>query len=64
VIYNPDGADLVFVVESNRAFSRKIKLGLEFPDVVEVVSGLKDGETVVTLGQYNLQDGLPVEVAR
>jgi len=64
VIYNADGANLVFVVENNVARERKVRLGLELTDVVEVISGLKEGETVVTLGQYNLRDGLPVEVVR
>ena len=65
VIYNADGENMVFVMENNNvARERKIRLGLELSDVVEVVSGLKDGETVVTLGQYNLKDGALAEVVK
>jgi len=63
VIYNPDGANTIFVVdENNIAHERKVKIGLELIDEVEILSGVKEQEIVVTVGQYNLKEGTPVEV--
>lgn len=41
----------------------EVKLGIRRPGQVEIVDGLKDGDTVVTAGQQRLQrDGSPVKV--
>lgn len=62
VIYNPDGKDVIFVVNNNRAEERKVQVGLELVDVVEILSGVMPGENVVIAGQYNLKDGSLVEI--
>lgn len=54
------GNNQVFVVENNIAKLVKVTSGRIFGEEVEVLSGLKEGDTVVTSGQINLQDGTPV----
>lgn len=47
----------VYVVNGDQAFRRKFTLGREQGENVEVLSGLKEGDEVVTSGQINLVDG-------
>ncbi len=55
------GKTFLFVVADGRASRREIVLGERLPEVVEVRSGLKAGETIVTRGQHRLADGARVE---
>lgn len=50
----------VFVVENGVAKIRKVTSGKIIGDQVEILDGLKDGETVVISGQINLSDGSKV----
>ncbi|MDX2127511.1 MAG: efflux RND transporter periplasmic adaptor subunit [Chloroherpetonaceae bacterium] len=50
----------VFVVEENIAKLRSIVVGRESGKNLEVLSGLKEGETVVVSGQNNLREGYSV----
>ena len=50
----------VYVVEDSIARIRPVRLGLIQSDRVEVVSGVKEGETIVVSGQLNLTDGAKV----
>jgi len=53
----------VFVVKSdNTVEQRQVTTGLFDKDNIEILSGLKEGETVVTAGQASLTDGAKVEV--
>ncbi len=52
----------VFVVDQGRAVRRTVETGLTSEGSVEVVSGLKEGEPVVTLGNHLLRDGAEVRV--
>lgn len=54
----------VFVVNNNVATRRTITVGREFGDSIEVLSGLKTGDQVVTTGQLNLSDGKPVQITK
>ena len=54
---------VTYVVEGGQAHVRPIQLGLRTgTGVVEILSGLKPGQTVVTEGSDRLDDGIPVEV--
>jgi multidrug efflux system membrane fusion protein len=54
---------VTYVVEGGQAHVRPIQLGLRTgTGVVEILAGLKAGETVVTEGSDRLDDGIPVEV--
>lgn len=54
----------VMVVDATSlAHERKVTVGIRAADIVEVVSGLQAGETVVIEGNYALPDGTKVEVS-
>jgi membrane fusion protein (multidrug efflux system) len=53
-------APFVFVVEQGIAHKREVTTGLEQPEGVEITSGLKSGEQVVTEQYMELADGSPV----
>jgi multidrug efflux system membrane fusion protein len=54
---------VTYVVEGETAHLRPIQLGLRTgTGIVEILSGLKPGQTVVTEGSDRLDDGIPVEV--
>lgn len=53
----------VFVVEQGKARRRSVEIGLRRVGVVEIVKGLKPGETVVRKGHLQLADGDPVQPA-
>jgi RND family efflux transporter MFP subunit len=52
----------VYVVENNIAKLRPVVIGNEYGKKLEVVSGLKEGELVVTEGIINLKDGTEVQI--
>lgn len=54
----------VFVVENNLARLRSIVVGEEAGSNLAVVSGLKEGDTVVVNGQNNLKDSVTVDVIK
>ncbi len=54
----------VFIVEQNTAYEKGIKIGLENPDQVEVVSGLKLNNRVVTEGFATLGNRSKVKIIR
>ena len=70
VSYNPYG-DTVFVVEERKGQDEKVSLvaqqkfvttGETRGDQVAILSGIKEGDTVVTAGQIKLRSGFPVIV--
>lgn len=54
----------VYVVNGNTVRLRDVVLGEEVGTNVEVLSGLKEGEQVVSTGQNNLRDSMQVEVVK
>jgi RND family efflux transporter MFP subunit len=56
------GVEKVFVVESGKAAEKFVRTGDRTPDRVEIVSGLKEGESVV-LNPAGLQSGRPLIVS-
>jgi hypothetical protein len=54
--------DTVYVVNGNLAERREIDLGYEESALVEVLSGLREEDRVVVIGQDGLSDGTPVYV--
>jgi multidrug efflux pump subunit AcrA (membrane-fusion protein) len=55
------GISKVFVVADGRAQERLVKAGLREVGRVEIVDGVKPGETVATSGLAQLYDGAPVQ---
>jgi hypothetical protein len=54
--------DTVYVVNGDVAARRPVQLGYEEADIVEVASGLHEGDRVIVVGQDGLSDGTPVRV--
>ena len=53
----------VFVIgDENRVEKREVEIGFREDNELELVSGLSEGEAVVTVGQEGLNDGYPVSV--
>ncbi|MFZ5639511.1 MAG: efflux RND transporter periplasmic adaptor subunit [Bacillota bacterium] len=62
VVVDRGAGKVVFVVKGGMAEERKITLGMESGDRVEVVDGIKAGEKLVVAGQASLTDKSPVKV--
>ncbi|WP_199118736.1 efflux RND transporter periplasmic adaptor subunit [Pedobacter sp. ASV28] len=54
----------VFVLENNTSKIRKVVAGRILGDNVEILEGLKEGETVITSGQINLAEGTAVSIVK
>lgn len=55
----------VYVVNSNNTVTlTQVTPGSIFGDNVEILNGLSEGQTVVTAGQINLQDGAAIEIQK
>lgn len=50
----------VFVVDDGKARKTEVETGRRLAGKVEVVSGLKAGDVIVTVGQQKIRDGSPV----
>jgi len=58
---NATEGTVMVVDDQNVAHEIKVTIGIRTPDEVEIVEGLKGGETVVVEGNYALPDGTKVE---
>ena len=64
-VLSREGKTLVFVAGADgKAHAREVKLGGEEGARVEVQSGVKAGEQVISSGQYALPDGAPIQPAK
>jgi RND family efflux transporter MFP subunit len=54
----------VFVMNRNQVSQREVLLGLNEEDLVEVTSGLDEGEVIVVVGVEGLKDGQRVDVVQ
>lgn len=61
-ILEEETGDYTIVVKNGVTEKRKVQTGLNDGIKVEIVKGLKDGETVVTEGNYGLKSGISVNV--
>jgi membrane fusion protein (multidrug efflux system) len=52
----------VFVTENDTAVKRAVELGIEEGEVVEVLTGLEAGDSVVVAGQGGLDDGQRIKI--
>jgi len=52
----------VFVVESGKAIKKTVTLGLQNTTMVEILTGLAEGDAVVVEGNYGLEEGAAVQV--
>ena len=55
----------VFTVAKNRAVKHAVKIGAETPKEVQLIAeDLHEGDPVVTVGNYELEDGMAVELKK
>ena len=52
----------VFIVQDGKAAKKEITLGLQNTTMVEVSSGIVEGDVVIAEGNFGLEDGAPIEV--
>jgi multidrug efflux pump subunit AcrA (membrane-fusion protein) len=60
---NATEGTVMVVDHDNLAHETKVTTGIRTADKIEIVAGLKGGETVVVEGNYALPDGTKVEIA-
>lgn len=63
VVYSPQGT-YVFKIVDNKAVKTQITAGERFEDDIQITSGLKAGDVVVTAGQVKIFDGSEVKVSK
>lgn len=54
----------IFIVENGTAKLIKVTIGKVYGDKVQVLSGLNDGEQVITSGQINLDNGSKINIVK
>ena len=63
VVTTTTGQKTVMVIGAdNVAHTRSVTVGIQDRDEIQIKSGLKAGEEVVTVGAYGMDDGTPVKV--
>ncbi len=56
------GKTYVFVLQDGRASQREVTLGLTEEDEAEILTGVADGDVIISVGVENLKDGQPVTI--
>ena len=64
VLHEDDAAYVMVAGSDNKAHRRKVTVGLTTQKQVEITSGLKPGELVITQGQEGLPDAAAITVAK
>ncbi len=59
-----DDQNLVFIAANGVALARNVELGVEFTGSVEIKSGLTIGDTLITVGQNYINDGMKVKLTQ
>ena len=54
--------DQVYIYQEGKAHKVNLELGFTSGEYLEVLSGLKEGDLVVTAGQDGLREGLPIRI--
>jgi membrane fusion protein, multidrug efflux system len=58
----PDEAHTLFVENGGKAYPREVQTGIRSDSFVEIKSGLREGEAVITFGLFGLKEGSDVEI--
>jgi len=64
IVTTPRGDKIVYVVKEGKANLRKVTIGLEQGQNVQIIDGVQAGEMVVVAGNLNLKDGVPVQLGK
>lgn len=62
LVVKPNGEKMVFVIEDSKAIMTKVETGIEANEKIEIIKGLKFGQSVAIVGQENLKDKVQVKV--
>ena len=62
-VRNEDGNNLVFTIADNKAVKNEITIGQTLGSYVEVISGLKSGQKVISTLNEKIKDGVEVKLA-
>ncbi len=63
VYKTPEGDDYVLLAGSdNKAHLAKVKIGIRSKELAEIVSGIKENDSVITAGGYALPDGTQIKI--
>ncbi len=62
IVTTPRGYKVVYVVKEGKANKRRVSIGLEQEQRVQVTDGVQAGEMVVVVGNLNLKDGAQVQL--
>jgi RND family efflux transporter MFP subunit len=54
----------VFIVENGKAMAKKVVVGREFENEIEIISGLREGQEIVIKGQNNVENGQVIQIYR
>ena len=52
----------VFIASGNKAVKKEVKTGSNFGNKVEIISGIKAGDKLITDGNKNIADGTFIRV--
>jgi len=64
VLPDEDGKQVLFTVKDGKAVRHEVDVGITTDDLVEVAaSDLHSGDAVVTMGNYELSDGMDIQAA-
>jgi membrane fusion protein, multidrug efflux system len=61
-LLDDEGESAVYVVRENKAVRVPVKLGYSNGEFAEVISGLKEGERVITAGKVAVRDGTEIQI--
>ncbi|VAX12689.1 hypothetical protein MNBD_GAMMA24-541 [hydrothermal vent metagenome] len=63
-VLGDDQIAFVYTVRQGKARKIKVQTGLEQGDEIEIIGPIKAGDTIITLGNYELSDGMAIREAR
>jgi len=63
-VYVDGGKRFVFVVKDDRLHRREITVGITNPTMIEVLSGLQNGDVVALRGEVSLKENLHIRPVR
>jgi HlyD family secretion protein len=62
IITTPRGEHVVFIVRDGKAEMQKVKIGIEEKGIIQLLTGVKAGDLVVTAGNLNLKNGSGITI--
>ena len=60
-VFDFQGMSKVFIVENGKATLRTVKKGIESDNFVEIVEGLKDGDTILVKPDNSIKEGVKIK---